>query len=119
MAQKRQSLAEQLAPLAKRGRASISTVRKVSQVALRIVGGNDQKTNFEIARRNCLVWLSNRAGQQLPKNAWDGKSFTLDEVGAQRTAAVALSKPVAWAARLDDADKTVPQRFWTTEIAAA
>jgi hypothetical protein len=119
VAHQRQSLAEQLEPLAKRSRASISNVRKVSQVAVRIVGGADQKTSFGIARRNCLAWISKRAGQQLPKEAWNGESFTLDEVGAQRTAAVALSRPVAWAARLDDADKAVPQRYWTTEIAAA
>jgi hypothetical protein len=115
----KRSLAEQLAPLAKRGRASISTVRKVSQVSLRIIGGKSQNSNFESVRRNCLAWLSRRAGQQLPKEAWEGGSFALDEIGAQRTVAVSLQKPAAWAARLDDADKDVPQRYWTTEIATA
>jgi hypothetical protein len=119
MARNRQSLAEQLAPLAKRNRASISTVRKISQVTLRIIGGKGQKSNFEATRRQSLTWLSNRAGQQLPKEAWDGKSFALDDVGAQRTAAVALDKPLAWAARLDDADRNVPQRYWSTELATA
>ncbi len=65
------------------------------------------------------MWLSRRAGRKLPNEAWEGKSFTLDEIGAQRTSAVMLQKPVAWAARLDDADKEIPQRYWTTEIAAA
>lgn len=113
------SLAEQLEPLAKRYRASISTVRKVSQVTFRILGGKGQKQNFESARRQSLTWISNRAGQQLPKQAWAGHSFALDDAGAQRTSAVALTKPPAWAARLDDADKQVPQRYWTTELAAA
>jgi hypothetical protein len=115
----RLSLAEQLVPFARRNPASIATVRKVSQISLRVIGGEDQSSNFHLVRRQCLAWLSRRAGRRLPKEAWEGKSFTLDEVGAQRTAAVTLQEPVAWAARLDDADKEIPQRYWTTEIAAA
>lgn len=114
----RPSLAEQLVPFARRLRSSIATVRKVSQISFRIVG-EDQSSNFELVRRNCLAWLSNRAGRTLPPEAWEGKSFTLDEIGAQRTSAVSLERPLAWAARLDDADREVPQRYWTTEIAAA
>lgn len=119
MQDQRLSLAEQLVPFARRNPASIATVRKVSQVSIRVIGGKDQSSNFQMVRRNCLTWLSRRAGHRLPTEAWEGKSFTLDEVGAQRTAAVMLHTPVAWAARLDDADKEIPQRYWTTEIAAA
>jgi hypothetical protein len=113
------SFAEQLAPLATRNRVSTATVRKVSQIALRIVGGVSQTNNFEIARRNCLSWISERAGHELPRDAWDGVSFELEDVGAQRTSVVSLSNPRAWAARLDDADDNTPRRYWPTEIAIA
>ena len=40
----------------------------------------------------------------------------LEEVGSQRAAAIAIDTPRYWAARLDDADSTVPQRVWVSEI---
>jgi hypothetical protein len=61
--------------------------------------------------------MSNRAGRRLPDAAWRGESFELVEVGAQNVAAVAVDAPMYWTARLDDADKDVPMRVWTTEIA--
>ncbi|MBF0285100.1 MAG: hypothetical protein HQL51_11655 [Magnetococcales bacterium] len=71
---------------------------------------------FIKVRKIILKWIEKRSGRKLPKDAWDGRSFDLDEVGAQRTSAVAIDEPRYWAARLDDADKNVPQRIWTTEI---
>jgi hypothetical protein len=52
----------------------------------------------------------------LPRTAWLGEGFEIDDIGAQPTAAVRLRDPDYWAARLDDADKMVAQRTWTTEI---
>ena len=60
--------------------------------------------------------MNNRAGRKLPTEAWSGDTFELEDVGAQRTAAVSIVAPRYWAARLDDADRTVAQRVWTTEV---
>ncbi|MGC3965653.1 MAG: hypothetical protein QM803_20670 [Rhodocyclaceae bacterium] len=60
--------------------------------------------------------MNSRAGRNLPNIAWQGQSFELTDIGAQRTAAVSIPEPQFWAARLDDADKTVPLRTWVTEI---
>ena len=91
-----------------------STIRPVSQVILTL--GAERKDAFERARKECLRWLSERAGRGLPKTAWEGQTFDLEEVGAQRVGAVSIESPRYWAARLDDADRTVPQRTWVTEI---
>jgi hypothetical protein len=107
-----------LAPLRAQLRKSHSIVRPVSQVNLRI-RGDDQEEAFRNARQAVLAWMSNRAGRKLPEAAWRGESFELVEVGAQNTAAVAIDQPLYWTARLDDADKDVPMRVWTTEIAIA
>ncbi len=90
-------------------------VRAVSQVALSIPA-TDAATCFARVRTETLRWMARRAGRPLPDDAWAGKAFDLQDVGAQRTSATALRDPVYWAARLDDADKAVPQRTWITEI---
>ena len=99
-------------------RKTHSIVRPVSQVNLRI-RGEDQEEAFRNARQAVLAWMSNRAGRKLPDSAWRGESFELVEVGAQNTAAIAIDQPLYWTARLDDADKDIPMRVWTTEIAIA
>jgi len=104
-----------LAPLATRLRRRESLVRPVSQVILQ-VECDDGEPAFDAVRTNVLNWIARRAGKKLPDQAWDGESFTLDEIGAQRTEAVAIEVPRYWAARLDDADKNVARRVWTTEI---
>jgi len=63
-----------------------------------------------------LRWFNNRAGRALPDAAWQRQSFELSEIGAQHTAAISLTAASYWAARLDDADKTLPLRTWVTEI---
>jgi hypothetical protein len=109
------SLADALAPVANQLRLREALVQPVSQVLLR-VRKQDGISVFDETRNAVLRWLDNRAGSRLPNNAWEGDSFELEEVGAQRTAAVTVSDPHYWAARLDDADRYVPQRVWTTEI---
>lgn len=110
--------AAKLAPLAERLRGSYSVVRPVSQVVLHLRGtpGSDA---FEIGRNVVVGWLRNRAGRPLPPEAAKGESFELEEVGSQRTAAVAIDSPRYWAARLDDSDKDVPRRDWVTEVGIA
>ena len=102
-----------LSPLAARFRQREATVRPVSQVILQLSADD---VAFSGARNATLRWIDNRAGRKLPKIAWDGETFELEEVGAQRTAAVSIASPHYWAARLDDADRSVAQRVWTTEI---
>jgi hypothetical protein len=111
-------LAAKLAPLAERLRGAYSVVRSVSQVVLQLRGkpGADA---FELARNVVVGWIKNRAGRPLPPEALKGESFDLEDVGSQRTAAVAIEHPRYWAARLDDSDKDVPRRDWVTEVGIA
>lgn len=93
-----------------------SIINSVSQVSLRL-GSTDAEATFAAARQEILRWLNNKAGRRLPAEAWEGKSFELfREIGYQPVAAAALEKPHIWACRLDDADKQVPKRSWTTEV---
>jgi hypothetical protein len=109
------SLAEALKPVATALREHKSTIRPVSQVIVTL-GASKGKNPFEAARKSCLQWLAKRAGRPLPESAWNGSTFELEEVGAQRVGAVGIDSPRYWAARLDDADREVPQRTWVTEI---
>lgn len=91
-------------------------VRPVSQVLLSLKAHDPKTDLFAATIKQVLLWLKNRAGRALPQAAWDQKSFELESIGAQRTAAVALDSPRYWSARLDDADKHTAQRTWVTEI---
>ena len=99
-------------------RSHFSTVRPISQIIVTIPP-SEAEGAFDGAIDEVLRWLARRAGRPLPPEAWERKSFELDDVGAQRVAAIGLIAPRYWAARLDDADKNVPQRVWTTEIGVA
>ena len=92
-------------------------VRTVSQVLLRLERA--QGDPFEAVQQEVLSWIGRRAGRALPPEAWAGQTFELEEVGAQRVAAVKIEAPQYWAARIDDADQYVAQRTWTTEIGLA
>lgn len=111
----RSSLADQLLPLKDRLQPPRVTVVPVSQITLSLEGA-DSAVVFKRAQDQILKWVGNRAGRPLPERAWKGESFELDDVGAQRAAAVSLIEPQYWAARFDDADRNVPQRTWVTEI---
>lgn len=108
-------LREQLSPIAVKLREGRSIIRPVSQVTvtLKSIPGKDR---FNLTVDSILRWMNRRAGRALPDEAWNRTSFDLADVGAQRTAAVAIPAPRYWAARLDDADKAVPMRTWVTEI---
>jgi hypothetical protein len=109
------SLREQLAPMSASLREDRSHIQPVSQVTLRLKPGT-HGDRFHETVRDILHWLNNRAGQKLPDEAWRLRSFEMTDVGAQRTAAVGLTDPLYWAARLDDSDKEVARRTWITEI---
>jgi hypothetical protein len=93
-----------------------SIIRPVSQVNVVLTSESADDSVLRAVRTVCLRWLNRRAGRPLPPQAWEGGSFELEEIGAQRVGAVGIDKPRYWAARLDDADKDVAQRTWVTEI---
>jgi hypothetical protein len=109
------SIAEQLQPLSTRIRQSRPSIVPVSQMSI-LLQSEDCEQVFCNSRQLILRWIADRAGRDLPNLAWNGDSFDLEEIGAQRVAAVALEGPTYWAARLDDSDKHIPQRVWTTEV---
>lgn len=115
MSQPSRGIADQFTPITAKLREGRSVIRPVSQVTLRLkqVQGRDR---FTSTIDDILRWINRRAGRSLPDSAWRRKSFELSDIGAQRTAAVSLGEPRYWAARLDDADKSVPLRTWVTEI---
>jgi len=96
-------------------KAAKTRIRMVSQATFRLIP-EDGEDLFTQTITSILKWIDKRAGGKLPSHAWDCKSFELSEIGAQRTAAELLNEPRYWAARLDDADRQVPQRTWVTEI---
>lgn len=112
------TLAEQLRPLQPSVRQRHSSVTPVSQVLLHLRGANKSRI-FDKARSQVLQWMSERAGRPLPPEALKGEAFELEEVGSQRVAAATIETPRYWAGRLDDADKSVPQRQWVTEVGIA
>lgn len=119
-AKKAASIRDQLAPLAASMKQGQSSLRLVSQVMLRLDSSAPKtKDRFETTVRAIVKWMDKRAGRPLPKEAWHGKAFEHEEVGAQRAAAVSLDDPRYWCARLDDADRSVPGRTWATEIGVA
>ncbi|MDE0629718.1 MAG: hypothetical protein OXH99_25245 [Bryobacterales bacterium] len=92
-------------------------IHPISQAIVRITD-DDPISAFASTRASVLKWMSPRAGQPLPRSAWEGGTFTLNEPGAQLTEGVAIEDQHDhyWAARLDDADKKIAQRVWTTEV---
>ena len=93
-------------------------VRPISQVNLELHDGS-RSSALETARDQVLRWMDGLAAGRLPNEAWQGKSFLLEDIGAQRAEAIVTDNPRLWAARLDDPDKTTPRRVWTTEVAIA
>ena len=109
------TLKERLATTADLVRQRPMSVRPVCQIVLRLAG-DDPRASFAEAKRQVPLWIAKRAGNRQPERAWDGEPFDLRQVGAQRTAAIAIDDPPYWAARLDGAGKDVAQRIRSTEI---
>lgn len=93
-------------------------VTPVSQVTIQLSTDNHPSA-FKRVRDTLLKWIERKAHGHLSSDAWDGKSFIHSELGSQPVEAIALeiSKTQFWVARSSDADKRIPQRIWTTEIA--
>src|SRR5262245_37471581 len=73
-------------------------VRTVSQVVLRIE--RNDADPLRVIQTQILDWIARKAGRPLPREAWDGKTFELDDIGAQRVSAAALDAPRYWSARV-------------------
>jgi hypothetical protein len=72
------------------------------------------------ARNEVLKWAQGKTPGKLPDEAWNHESFERLS-GGRDCAAIRLrsGKEDIWAARVEDPDKTVPGRIWTTEVAVA
>src|SRR5512133_3329748 len=96
-----------------------SIISAVSQASLSIRCVDCDPT-FKELQKEIVSWVARKAGRPLPPEAREGKSFELyRDIGYQPVSAVATEDPRLWACRLDDADKVVAQRTWTTEICLA
>jgi hypothetical protein len=113
-----ESSSDPIAPLGARFLQTRARVQPVCQVLVRL-GQDEGGSTFHKAQKIVLDWIGYRAGQTLPPEAWRGEPFELDDVGAQRTAAVSIDNPRYWAARLDDSDRSVAKRSWVTEVGLA
>lgn len=91
--------------------------REVLRVSARLAGANPGDA-VAAARNEALRWARNKTIGNLPSEAWDHNSFE-HLSGGRNCAAVRLKSgdEDVWAARVEDPDKTVPGRIWTTEIA--
>jgi len=112
----RVSKKRQFAPSGPKPKKSQPVIRPVSQVQLRLKRTSQNKDLFLDTVHHVLRWLAKKAGPKLPPEAWNGMPFTMAQVGAQPTGVLTLDQPRYWTARIDDADKVVPQRTWTAEI---
>ena len=109
------SLADQLRPVQKQMHERYSSVMPISQISIKI-NPCDGIDPFAAAQQKVLQRIDQRVGQRLPAAAWSGQSFETEKIGAQYAAAVSLADLAIWGARLDDADKSVPQLTWVTEV---
>lgn len=109
---------DQVAQPSARTRRTRSRVQPVSLVVLRLKSA-DGLDPFVTSRQVVLEWINQRAGRTLPAEAWKGEAFELEDIGSQRTAAVSIEEPQYWATRMDDSDRSVPQRNWVTEVGIA
>lgn len=109
------SLADQLRPVQEEMQQQYSSIVPISQISIKVKGGHGINP-FAAAQQKVLQWIASRVGQRLPEEAWTGQAFETEKIGAQYAAAVLLDDPAIWGARLDDADKSVPQLTWVTEV---
>jgi len=93
-------------------------VEPVAQIQL-YLHGSENRDAFQTARGEILKFVERCAGIALPREAWDGKSFSTDDVRTRRIEGIAIDSPRYWALRFDDDDRTVPMRSWVVETALA
>lgn len=74
------------------------------------------QSDLNAARDQILTWSRRKIGS-LPNSAWDGKSFVHPLAGrsAMATRVETVSDDI-WVIQINDPDKTMPGRTWTTEV---
>lgn len=86
--------------------------------------GEDIETAWRRAVNCCLGWAKAIVAAEIPPQAWEGGSFSLEEPG-QLLRCVSLTEPRIWSAQIQHPDTpfrdrpAVPGRFWTSEVALA
>ncbi len=96
---------------------SIQRVREqeILRLSANLFGADPIKSASD-ARLQILRWAQNKVIGELPPEAWEHKSF--DHLSSGRNcAAVRIEDEIAdvWSLRIEDPDKTVARRTWTTE----
>lgn len=109
------TFADALSPLAKSMPRSVRNI-EILRVSAQIVG-EDFVVSEAMARTAVLKWASNRAGETLPKDAWELRDFETF-AGGRNSSAIRIQNDSIdlWALIVDDPDKTVPGRNWVTEV---
>jgi hypothetical protein len=82
-----------------------------------VLEGDDHKQSVLAARRQVLQWAQNKAPGKFASEAWDHQSFEHLSSGRSRAAVrLTLNETDYWSIRVEDPDKTVAGRIWTTEV---
>lgn len=94
--------------------------RPYEQEILRVVASlpdGDIDSILTPARREALKWATNKTTSVLPPHAWEYESFECPS-GGRSCFVVRLksSEQDVWSLRIEDPDKNVAGRVWTTEI---
>ena len=90
--------------------------REILRVSGRLVGV-DQDVAAKIACDEVLKWAQNKAISKFDKSEWNYEPFEQLSSGRSRVV-VRINEPTAsiWAIRVEDPDKTIAGRIWTTEV---
>jgi hypothetical protein len=78
---------------------------------------NQQTENAALVRKEALKWAQKRTVGRLPEEAWREEPF--QHLSSGRTCMGVRATSVEsdiWSLRIDDPDKEVPGRVWSTEI---
>ena len=111
----RETLANQLAPMAVRMRQMHPRMHPLLQLVADIGPGMAEAT-ADAARSEILKWVTRRSGR-LPPEAWEFEGFS-SPIAGRSAAGVRLRDGDldCWIVRCDDPDKNVPGRNWQTEV---
>ena len=110
---------ESLSSVRARRKDSASREREVLRVSGSIPTTAPSLVAAEV-REECLKWVSNRAGDSIPEQAWHGHGFEHFRGGRNAIGVRLEHHPYdMWAVRTDDPDKEVPGRTWSTETLVA
>jgi hypothetical protein len=92
------------------------TEREILRISATL-DGPDFITSAKAARDQVIKWANNKTSGRLPAAAFDHQTF--EHLSSGRSAsAVRIQEPDSdvWSLRVEDPDKTVAARVWTTEI---